>query len=334
MEENKRWTEYYYRIRKGKIKDPQAFYKSLQKGYGVEHPERINGFSGLVFGTGSVYVSKMLLSYMEKPQFREFVYTSLQSFEKEEYGDISSGDIEVNGENRWLGNGDHVIGRYGYYYGGSYQGKHKFDEVIRIRTWEGDTWITFDSEPDFYILLNDSYEVQLEETGPEYNRSKMLEVMKLDGIDFLREYRKHPEYYKPLTCEQDMVYPEDGNTGDSFWNAGIFEENIPYFAVFKEGYLNVTVAEIGMNGDDAEFVFLPKLIKRGLVKEDHNHHRPRFPYIRSISEPEGGRFYRITIHLNEKELGQVIRWTGNGYPFEALNRLNDETEPLQPSGEI
>ena len=167
MDRNRRWTEYYYRIRGGKIKDPQALYKSLQKGYGVKHPEKINGFSGLSFGTGSVYISQMLLPYMKKPEFNEFVYRSLRMFEKEKYGDISNSDIEVNGENRWLGNGDRVTGRYGYYYDSDYQGKLRFDEIIRIRTWEGDTWISFDPEPDFYILLSDRYEVQLEKAGPE-----------------------------------------------------------------------------------------------------------------------------------------------------------------------
>ena len=156
MDRNRRWTEYYYRIRGGKIKDPQALYKSLQKGYGVKHPEKINGFSGLSFGTGSVYISQMLLPYMKKPEFNEFVYRSLRMFEKEKYGDISNGDIEVNGENRWLGNGDYVFGRYGYFFDNRYQGKKQYDEIIRIRMWKGNTWVTYDSEMDLFLLLKDN----------------------------------------------------------------------------------------------------------------------------------------------------------------------------------
>ena len=32
-----------------------------------------------------------------------------------------------------------------------HQGKLRIDEITRIRTWEGDTWISFDPEPDFYF---------------------------------------------------------------------------------------------------------------------------------------------------------------------------------------
>lgn len=54
-----------------------------------------------------------------------------------------------------------------------HQGKLRIDEITRIRTWEGDTWISFDPEPDFYILLSDRYEAQLEEAGPEYTCVEM-----------------------------------------------------------------------------------------------------------------------------------------------------------------
>ena len=42
----------YYRIERGKEKDPKAVYRTMQKGYGVKHPERISGYAGLFFGTG------------------------------------------------------------------------------------------------------------------------------------------------------------------------------------------------------------------------------------------------------------------------------------------
>ena len=39
MDEQKKWTDYYYRIIKGQ--DPKVLYKRLQQGYGMEHPERV-----------------------------------------------------------------------------------------------------------------------------------------------------------------------------------------------------------------------------------------------------------------------------------------------------
>ena len=48
--------------------------------------------------------------------FRKFVLDCLKNYERENYGDISREDTELNGESRWLGNGDGVMGRYGFFY--------------------------------------------------------------------------------------------------------------------------------------------------------------------------------------------------------------------------
>ena len=148
----------YYRIERGKKRDPEADRRALQKGYGIEHPERINGYSGLFFGTGDVLISEAVVQSMSIDRFREFVLDSLQLFRKEKYGGISSADEELNGESRWLGNGDRVFGRYGYFYDDRSQGKKQYDEMIRIRMWKGNIWITFDSELDLFLLLKDNGE--------------------------------------------------------------------------------------------------------------------------------------------------------------------------------
>ena len=89
-------------------------------------------------------------------EFKEFVFNSLMMFGREKYGEISSDAEELNGENRWLGNGDYVFGRYGYFFDNRYQGKKQYDEIIRIRMWKGNTWVTYDSEMDLFLLLKDN----------------------------------------------------------------------------------------------------------------------------------------------------------------------------------
>lgn len=143
----------YYRIRKAYRPDPVAEHERLKKGYGIAHPERITGYPGLFFGRGDVFVSETIGEFMKYiPAFRDFVFQSLKRFQKEDYGQISKDGELNNAENRWIGGGDQVMGRYGYYIEGN-QGDDRYDEVIRIRTWNGNIWITYDEEPDLFLLL-------------------------------------------------------------------------------------------------------------------------------------------------------------------------------------
>ena len=142
----------YYRIRERVPLDREAVYKSLQRGYRIEHPEKIMGCAGFFFETGDVFVSEVIAQFWDDEAFREFVFRSLRAFEKQDYGEISSGDEMQNTENRYLFGGD-AFGRYGYYIEGVHEGR--FSEVICIRTWKGNTWISFDSEPDLFLLLGD-----------------------------------------------------------------------------------------------------------------------------------------------------------------------------------
>lgn len=142
----------YYRIRERVPLDREAVYRSLQQGYRVKHPERIKGCASFFFETGDVFVSGSIVQFWDVEEFREFVLRSLRAFEKQDYGDISMDDIERNIENRYLFGGD-LFGRYGYYFEGESEGKERYDDVIRIRTWKGNIWISNDSEPDLFLLL-------------------------------------------------------------------------------------------------------------------------------------------------------------------------------------
>ena len=144
----------YYRIRERIPRDREAVYRALQRSTGAEHPEKIKGCASFFFETGDVFVSGSIAQFWHVEEFRTFVFRSLRAFEKQEYGEISSGDEKQNTENRCLFGGD-LFGRYGYFYERKYEGKRRFDEFILIRTWKRNTWISFDSELDMFLFLGE-----------------------------------------------------------------------------------------------------------------------------------------------------------------------------------
>ena len=312
--------EEYFRIREGDRRDLKEVYRNLQRGYGFEDPERVNGFQGLLFGRENAFVSGRILEEMKITEYRLFVYDSLGSFYKEKYGDVSAETNEENGTSRWLGNGEYVTGRYGYFRGG-YRGRQQFDEAIRIRKWKGDIWITDEGEPDLFLLAGEGAIRNL--NGEELAADR-------EGVEFLEAYRAHPEYYLPLTKLQSMAFPEyEGRSiRDSFWNAGILEDNRPYFAVCHGKHLEVYTSAIGRGGwRQGEWFFLQAMISRGLVKADNNQYRQRYPHVRPVQEENGCEFCRMWIELDTHVLSQTIRWAGKAFPFNDLKKLNARVQP-------
>ena len=318
MDGRMNWADRYYRIRGG-IGDPQAYYRNLQKGYGTKHPERINGFPGLMFGTGGDYVSKAVLEAMKHRDFKDFVYESLASFDKEEYGDVSASDIEENGECRWLGNGDSVTGRYGYCSNPVRHRYFRFDKIIRIRNWKGNTWITMDCEPELFILFSGE---ELADTGGAAGRPDG-EYVRKEGIDFLQEYRKHPEYYLPMTSRQYMTFVEK-DSRNSYWSAGILSGCRPYFAECRNNTLYVITTAIWLSQERLMKQALPLLKQSGLIDADLSGIRPEYPFVYSMTERGGREFRIIQIHMDENNPKNPFRWLGKRCSFEELNKLNKE----------
>ena len=325
--ETVRWTDRYFRIRERRIKDPKAYYEYLKKGYGTEHPERISGFSGLMFGGGETFVSKMLLARMKSQRFRTFVYQSLRRFEKEDYGDITESDKDLNGESRWLGNGDGVTGRYGYYGQIDYESTPRCFEIIRIRIWKGNTWITCDTEPDWFMLCGEEDPAAVEEA-----EAKAEAVRKKEGPDFLLEYREHPECYLPLTCRQYQFRPDNEPEPRSFyWNAGLLEGNRPYFAEFRGRNLYVIVSDLGgMNNREAVMHLMEILSAKGLLSEEHSRFDLKYPYFSKRTEADGCEFTCIHFWPDMKKLNMLFRWTGNLYTRADLNALNAQLDRRDP----
>ena len=153
----KRITD-YVRIRRAEKKDPEKIHSALQKGLRIEHPEKIKGYVGYFFDLGDVYASGYIAGQMDDEQFRAFVMDSLKLFDKGEYGDISRNDRDENIENRWMFGIDSLFGRYGYYLTeGEKEQNSPYFEVIRIRMHDGNTWVTCDSEADWFLFLEDEH---------------------------------------------------------------------------------------------------------------------------------------------------------------------------------
>lgn len=161
----------YVRIQKAEKKDPEKIHRSLQKGYHIEHPERIMGYAGFFFELGDVYASGYVAEQMDNGEFRSFVLDSLRRFYKGEFGQISSRDEDENIENRWLFGIDRLFGRYGYNMPDSRRTeKDPFYEVICIRKHKGNTWITVDSEADWFLFFEDEHLKMIKDkTWPQNN---------------------------------------------------------------------------------------------------------------------------------------------------------------------
>ena len=147
----------YVRIQKGQARNAEQIHKGLQKGLRIEHPEKIMGYAGFFFSMGDVYASGNVARLMKTEAFRSFVMDSLKRFDKGDFGQISRGDQDENIENRYLFGIDRLFGRYGYYLPGRREKESSpFDEVVCIRKHEENTWVTFDSEADWFLFLEDS----------------------------------------------------------------------------------------------------------------------------------------------------------------------------------
>ena len=136
------------KIKEAKKLDWEARHQELQRGYGVEHPERIHGYEGLFFTLGDVYASDAVVKFMEwSEDFRAFVFQSLGRFAHDDYGDISENDHDENVEMKWLSCGWPLFGRYGYKTVRG-NGKEVLLTVIKIRRLKNVTTVMGESEMD------------------------------------------------------------------------------------------------------------------------------------------------------------------------------------------
>ena len=166
-ENREEWIRYYVRILREMKKDPEKIRGGLQQGLSVEHPGKIMGYTGFFWSSGDVYASGVVARGMENEAFESFVMDSLRRFDKGDYGQISRSDKDENIENRWLFGIGRQFARYGYH--NAYLRRSEtdpFDEVICIHEREGNTWITMDSELDWFLFLDEERMTRIKDRIP------------------------------------------------------------------------------------------------------------------------------------------------------------------------
>lgn len=88
---------------------------ATSKGYGIQNPDKINGFAGaFLFTLLDVYLSERLEQLLEfSPEFASTLHGLFDRFKNEDYGDISINEESANSEQRYLcGCHTYMIARY------------------------------------------------------------------------------------------------------------------------------------------------------------------------------------------------------------------------------
>jgi len=98
-----------------KMPDPVQMHNTVSKGFGIKHPERINGYYGyFLFHLGEVWVSAKILRCARLiPGFKKELMSFIERFKNGDYGQISESDRYENTECRYLGGSVYgMVARY------------------------------------------------------------------------------------------------------------------------------------------------------------------------------------------------------------------------------
>lgn len=98
------------------VRNPEEVLKQVKKGfgYGIKHPQKIQGYAGAVLTLPEVHIDRALFDILTvHPEFKVQLHDILVSISKEDYGYISDDDRDNNGEQRWLcGTYNFVVARF------------------------------------------------------------------------------------------------------------------------------------------------------------------------------------------------------------------------------
>lgn len=137
---------------------PQKIHEITSKGYGIKHPERINGYDGaFLFRVPDVYITDKISQVIDiNPWFADRLRGMLKQFFNNDYGFVTSLEHDDNVETRYLSfSSSWMIGRYGSKFGG----------VV---------FETFYDISLFYFMEEDTNQIRKEQVKKEqeYYRSK------------------------------------------------------------------------------------------------------------------------------------------------------------------
>ena len=160
--------------------------------------------------------------------------------------------------------------------------------------------------------------------GKNMDNSKTTNQRK-EGIEFLLEYRAHPEKYLPLVDHQYHHFDqwEEQIIRNQCWGAGLLEGNRPYFMecwkVFLATSITVFISSEGIDRTEA----VRMLERTGLVRcVDPGKAKPEILEFKDSNE---NGFYSINTVIGVDEEGQFLFWNGKTHPFDELNEMNERT---------
>ena len=151
------------------------------------------------------------------------------------------------------------------------------------------------------------------------------------GVDFLREYRKHPEMFLPLIDHQYKSFDEweDQESRNLCWDAGVFQDNCPYFAecwkIFTTTVMTVFITTQGINWKPNLKNILVEFIRNGLIAGLSGKDLPHID-TKAFTDGTGAEFYSFNLVLGEEEKGQSIHWGRGHFGYDDLNEFDKETE--------
>ena len=157
---------------------------------------------------------------------------------------------------------------------------------------------------------------------------------KLTGIEFLKEYRAHPEKYLPLINRQYKHFEEweDEITRNLSWGAGVGHNNRPYFAerydVFFSSLATIFISTEGLEDWDTEFTeqFLLLFWQWGLISGYTPKENPTI--VTRVTDGNGNEFFSVNMVLGTlDEHGDYhcfIPWNVKPNAFTELDQLNRE----------
>jgi hypothetical protein len=108
-------TEERILFQSAEVPDKEKIIATAKKGYGIEHPEKIQGFAGtFLFTLGDVYVTHEIDNIThESPSFGDELRFCMSRLMLDDYGLISEDEEEGNLENKYMFG--HSVGQYGRY---------------------------------------------------------------------------------------------------------------------------------------------------------------------------------------------------------------------------
>ena len=151
-------------------------------------------------------------------------------------------------------------------------------------------------------------------------------LSKKQGIEFLREYREQPEKFLPLVDRQYREFEkwEDEITRNMCWDAGIYQDNCPYFCecwkVFLTTVVTVFISTKGIPWEPNLKNILVEFIRNGLIA-GLSRDTPHIEFS-TFTDSSGNEFYSFNMVISEDEKGQFITWGRGHESYEELNKLN------------